>query len=698
LHRSPGLFLGTQYLRPPNPRPEDWDRDLGRIRETGLEMIRVWLFWASVNPRPGVWRWEEYDRLFDLAEKHSLTVLLQIVPESAPYWYEDHNPDTRYIDKDGRPIEFNREAVQFSGGPCLHNAAARSATEEYMRLVAERYRGRAGLYGYDAWNEVGLPECYCRATQSRYRHWLQQRYGTIEALNRKYRGDYESFSELRVPKGGAYSYALDHLEFRHAVVEEQLEWRAKTLRNADPDHPVVSHWHGDHPLVSYPDAWALSDPVDVWGTSSYIGYDGLTPAAVHALAMQFNSIRDSAQGKPWWLAEHPGGSVWGGYGEQLRTEMDSRLKTLLAFSFGARASLYWQWRPEIYGSESPHFGLTGFDGELTARTETLRLISQALLKHKDLLDRLHWPAPQIGMLWDTRSPLFEERSAVSDRERKQIGTRNFQGYYNALIDQGYSVRILNARLVARDGVPEDIRIVFAPFQIFDREGLSQKLNTWVRAGGTLFAGPLYGLFDSATYLNAVVPPQDLTGVFGVRHDQLYYPANPVIRTGEDGPLKLPPMTIEGKLLVETFHLAGAGVSGTWADKPVLTVNRYGRGHGVMCGLLAGAAYSSGQPAALRTLITAACRLAGAEPQAGITDGALVRVANSGKNPIVFLFNPFDQPRLPKLTLNGGSGVVFDLFAGRQTGRVASGQPIAIPLQPKESKVLQVKSGQYNKAE
>jgi hypothetical protein len=32
------MFIGTEYYRPPNPRPEDWDNDLKLIKDCGLEL------------------------------------------------------------------------------------------------------------------------------------------------------------------------------------------------------------------------------------------------------------------------------------------------------------------------------------------------------------------------------------------------------------------------------------------------------------------------------------------------------------------------------------------------------------------------------------------------------------------------------------------------------------------------------------
>ena len=179
------VFIGTQYYRPPNPHQQDWDRDLARIRQTGIPVIRTWVYWARVNPRPGQWDFSEYDRLFDLAEKHGLKVLVQLMADVAPYWFQERHYDTLHVGKDGRPIEFYSSGMVSIGGypgPCFHHEPARRAGEEFMRRTAEHFSGRRNLLGYDVWNEVEIQECFCPAIQNRYREYLKERYGSIEGL------------------------------------------------------------------------------------------------------------------------------------------------------------------------------------------------------------------------------------------------------------------------------------------------------------------------------------------------------------------------------------------------------------------------------------------------------------------------------------------------------------------------------------
>ncbi len=64
------MFIGTQYYRPPHPSQEEWERDIQNIVDTGLSMIRIWIYWSQVQKRPDRWAWDDVDAFFDAAEQH----------------------------------------------------------------------------------------------------------------------------------------------------------------------------------------------------------------------------------------------------------------------------------------------------------------------------------------------------------------------------------------------------------------------------------------------------------------------------------------------------------------------------------------------------------------------------------------------------------------------------------------------------
>ncbi len=688
-----GPFLGTHYYRPPSPRPEDFDRDLASIKAHGLKLIRVWILWTSVNPRPDVWRWDDFDRLFDLAEQHGLKILLQLKWDAAPTWYDEAHPEQRYVSATGAPTELHAAAGQATTGGypgfCQHHDGARAAVLDYVRRVVERYRARPALAAYDLWNEVQLPDCHCPATERHFQRWLATHYqGAIAALNRKYATDYVRFDEIRLPKRGVYSNLIDVTDFRQHVSTEHMEALAGAVRALDANHTVAAHWGSQVAVLSnlseHKDAWRLAAPLDLWGNSSHVNERELSEAVLVEDVLRGVSTRDSAQGRPWWLGELAGGSNYLGMGYRESTEAERRLRALLAFSYGAQAVIYWQWRPALFGQEASHWGLTGPAGEPTRRSEDVRQLAAMLERHREVLGQLRWRPPEVALLHDPRTVAFEKMAPGRDKFEESIGSRNFHGYFRALLDAGHDAEILHAGIVAQSGVPARTKLLIVPFYPIERAGLRERLTAWVTAGGTLLAGPAFGMLDEAAWLNPQQPSPAWQEVFGARQMDRFYAPTPVVSLRANA--SAPPKLLPGQLLHEVFQRQGAEPVGTLQDRPVITSHSHGKGRAVLMGSFFGAAYSP-RADVLRPFLDSLAAQAGATPPVK-SSGALVRVADSPRGPVVFLFNFTNKSVNAEITVPA-SGTGIDLWSDRAIGKIRAGQPWSIDLPEKGSRVILV---------
>ena len=679
------MFLGTQYHRPPNPRREDWERDLEVIKGNGLEIIRTWLYWGSVNPSENVWVWDEYDELMALAQKKELKVLIQLMCVTqrtlgVPIWFQKKHPEAMSGQRAGT-----------SGfGPCFHNPIACAYAQEYMNKVAQRYGNHPALYGYDLWNEIHVPQCFCTYTQEKFRSFVRKKYKKIGALNQSWQsGSYQDFSQVELPMNGYYTEMFDRYEFEQQSRMELMRWRYKAVRKADLKHPLVAHDGSNCSLMDpQKDSWLLAEQVDIWGTGSYdqtLLEAGLT---FHATACQ-------ARGKPWWLSEHTGGRTWGNVGDKLRTTEFLRSFLVMAMSFGAEAAIYWQWRPEIFGGESPHFGLTGLDGELTPRTEMVKEFADTLKRYPDLFNTMSFPKAQAGLLWEPKTIMYEKRSkgdieGPEGSERtpgKWLWWENFVGWHQALMESGHLFDILNAREIAENGVPVELKLLVAPMQIFDRSGLTEKIEAWVQAGGVLITGPWYGMYDEGTYANRKVPCAEW---FGVKQRELYYMEKPEVELVSEGLRQLG--SLSGTHFIETLEVVNAKVVGVIDDNVVMTMKDMGQGAVVYIGTFLGNRYdykTAPQLGGFIEWITTQLELT-VLVRAG--SGCFVRATRSSKGDIiVFLTNPSTETKTPWLKFNSDvQGDLLDLLFDKLIGKIDGETPIPVTLGPEDSKLLCVK--------
>ena len=76
-----GFNFCIQYYRQPTPTPAEWEDDLKHIKSLGFNAIQLRPQWAWHEPSEGKLRWDDTDRLFDLAEKTGLKVLFKFILE-----------------------------------------------------------------------------------------------------------------------------------------------------------------------------------------------------------------------------------------------------------------------------------------------------------------------------------------------------------------------------------------------------------------------------------------------------------------------------------------------------------------------------------------------------------------------------------------------------------------------------------------
>jgi len=253
------MNLGVQYYRPPFPEQKYWEDDFARIKDCGLNTVQLWVLWSWVEPKPGEFRFDDYDRLVELADKAGLGVILSTIAEIQPYWIHRQVPGSEMVDHMGHTvISSNRNECHFglTPGGCTDHPGVWAGMERFLRQAVTRYRTAPHLRGWDAWNELrwnvnadGLV-CFCEHTLAAFRTWLDERYGGLEGLNRAWKRRYGGWEEVWPGKLPGRPYT-EMMAFEHF-----LTWRAcqhakaryEVIKSLDPGHPVTVHGGAPSPL------------------------------------------------------------------------------------------------------------------------------------------------------------------------------------------------------------------------------------------------------------------------------------------------------------------------------------------------------------------------------------------------------------------------------------------------------------------
>ncbi|MGV9911321.1 beta-galactosidase [Streptomyces tendae] len=354
------ILYGGDYN--PEQWPEEtWPEDIRLMKAAGVNSVTLGVFsWSKLEPRPGVHDFGWLDRLMDLLHEAGIGVVLATPTASPPPWLGHLHPDTLPRDADGR-TEWWGGRQHFSHSSTVYRRHAAAITE----ALAARYASHPALTLWHINNE------YCTydhgdEAATRFRRWLQDRYGTLDALNTAWgtafwSQGYGDWAEVAPPRHAHYlrnpTQVLDFRRFTSDMLLECYTAERDIVRRHTPHIPVTTNFM---PLWSGQDAWRWAEEEDVVSVDLYP--DPRDPFGAQEGALVQDMTRSQARG-PWMLMEQAAGAVnWRGVNHPKPRGLN-RLWSLQAVARGADAVCYFQWRQSRQGAEKFHSGMVGHAGE-----------------------------------------------------------------------------------------------------------------------------------------------------------------------------------------------------------------------------------------------------------------------------------------------------------------------------------------------
>jgi beta-galactosidase len=503
------IYVGTQYYRPPFPESRYWEQDMKGMADAGLNAVQLWVVWAWVEAKEGEYRYDDYDRIVELAGKHGLSVVLSTIAAIHPYWIHRSEPGSEMVDNAGhRVVSSNRGECHYglTPGGCFDHQGVWRRMRDFIQATGRHYSGVEAVVAWDAWNELrwnvqadGLV-CYCANTLERYRRWLEERYGGLGGLNEAWKRRYPNWEDVLPGKRPDRPYT-DMMAFQRFTNWRSVEhaWkRYEALKEVAPDRDVTVH--GGQPTVlhgydSYPTAtclhrgndWDFAEKVDGVGCSSFPLWGGreMSPVDVHN---RFEYLRSAAGKKKIWLSELQGGRYNIGFhvGQSVDGVRQQRW-IWNGYAIGAEKVLFWCWRDEVFGRESNGFGFAGNDGLAAERIAAMRRTGALIREHAEILQGYRPDPAPVGLL-------FSPESCYLYWSQEETGARvidSLRGYANALTGSHIPFEVIEERHLDRLA---EVSILFAPRVGCMSHETSRALLDWVEKGGRLVLETETGAF------------------------------------------------------------------------------------------------------------------------------------------------------------------------------------------------------------
>ncbi len=699
---TPNHFIyGTQFYRPPSP-PREKRREMVKAlaEEHKFNLIRIWPNWDYVNPEPDKWIFDEVEEVMSYADEFGMQVLCGLVVELMPWWLEQKYPESRFVDARGRAMRLQGSSNNITGGwpgVCLDWDPVREAAGKYIKELIKVVGPHKSLFGYDCWNEPHIepawarniwadPEevlfCYCDKTIANFREWLNQKYGSLDGLNKAWTRRYPSWEAVDAPR--SMSTYADWVDWRRFIIERdtvEMKFRVETARSVDPVHVMESHGAVHPPVepcaVSATNAWRLAEQLDAWGMSLFPRWQHLD---IPICAAKFEITRSNAAGKPFFLTELQAGH--GNNGLIRSPEMrprDVHTNNWLAVAMGAKGVIYWNYAAEATGYESTGFGLVSRNGTPTDVLREASKMNQLIQAHWDIIQD-HLPKPEIALLTDQDNALLT--FAASGKE--DASTLSFRGYYNAVWNMDHYVEFVEPQGLGK----RDYKVIIAPWHLIGKKATLDYLRGFVEGGGTLITETGFGRYDERMYYNFVVPPFGLDQVFGYREDEALglntyprpkeVPESDLVYFDPEIVFTQPVAArVTGHTYLNPIEVTSAETIATHKGMKVAARKKVGKGWVYYFGTNLGASITAGSVGGIELLRA----IVGEKMKPVIAGGPVrPRLIEGKKQSLLAVFNDRTTDQTSTLKLPARYTKATDLFTGANRPVGAGGVKVTVPYE------------------
>lgn len=686
---DPVFPFGAVYFRKSNPPENDWERDHRTAAQLGVNIFRHWFMWASIENSPDHYDWRDYDRMVELEGQNHIKVVIAEIISGAPEWMWDKYPQARHVGRDGN-VSFPSVSGSSATGSaplCLDNDDVLERAGKFLTALVDRYRDKPALLGYDVWNEGSVQECYCPATQAKFRAWLKAKYGSIEALGRAWhRYSFADWDSVHPPHSSTgYPDSLDWLAFRRDDAMRLLHWRTDLIRRLDPKSKITAHGTGAFTEIE----WRTAADVDSYG------YTWVASRHTNEPWMQFHAVdlvRSASRGKPFWHAEATGGPLWmqpqvlnrpldDG---RVSDEKDVRVWSLIDMAGGATGILFTRWRPLLDGPLFGAFGPMGMDGSVTPRAEMASKLARWTNSHPEL-----WKSRpvkgDIGIVFLQEASDFnavQSSAAAGARNGNAAGAydESIEGAYQAFFDSN-----LQADFVSIDDIGQ-YPAIYVPFPEMLTQATADKLRDYVAKGGKLISEGFPGYFGDGGTVGTVQPNLGLDHLFGARQSYVQFTPDLLTKLSFTARGK----QIGGQYFLEEFELAGGREAGRYANGHIAAVeNTFGSGKTLLVGSFPGAAYARNHTESAREFFAGLLDWAGISPHVQSSDPAVkARLHQGSGGTYLWVINPTRAARTVTITLPTAFRGAVDLWQ-ESNHPVVSGKTLTTAVEDRNGAVIRL---------
>jgi beta-galactosidase len=645
---SPALPNRNHLLHGGDYNPDQWldrpdilTRDIELMKQAHINTVSVGIFaWAALEPEEGTFTFGWMDDLLDRLHKNQIAAILATPSGGKPHWMALKYPEIRRVDDKGI-----REPQQWRHNHCYTSPVYRDKVSIMNTKLAERYGKHPAVAMWHVSNEYG-GTCHCPLCKQAFRDWLLGRYKSIDAVNaawwsRFWSHQYASFDQIDTLDTSVNGLMLDWKRFVSHQTVDFMRHELKPLRRISPHLPATINMMGFYDPLDY---WKFAPDIDVVSWDAYPGWHNESVELTAAwTAYTCDLYRAMKQGKPWLLMESTPSNVNWQAVSPLKRPGVHRLSSLLTVAHGSDSVLYFQFRKGRGSHEKFHGAVVDHEGSSATRVFKEVASLGAELKQLDAVVGTTTPAG-VAVVYDWENNWAVNLCNGPRNTGKDYGWQCFS-FHTAFWKLGVPVDVIDSEQ------PLDrYRVVVAPMLYLIKPGVAERLDAFVRAGGTLITTYMTGYVDQADLCfeggfpgGADSVLRKLVGVWAEELDVLKDDQTQTVVMKAGNPTGVTG-TFKARQYFEVVHAESAKVAGTYKTDfykgvPAVTVNPAGKGRVIHLAARFDQAFHDKLGTSIVKKLALPTALPGKLP-AGVT----ATWRTDGTNRLTFVTNLTDKPK------------------------------------------------------
>lgn len=355
--------------------PEQWSEkvrqeDMYYLPRAGVDMVTLNVFnWSLIQKDENSYDFSELDKIVAMVKKEKIKICMATATAAHPPWMAKKYPDILRTNFDGMKRKFGGRHNSCPNSPSFQRFSTALAEK-----LAEHYKNEEDIVVWHVSNEYE-GACYCEKCEKAFRTWLQEKYRTLEALNREWNTHfwghiYYDWDEIVAPnmlsehfeeaRSMYPSITLDYMRFNSDSMLKNYIAERNAIQKHIPDAIVTTNFMGAYKPLDYR-KWAPY--LDIVSWDNYPPYDA-EPAYI---AMNHDLMRGLKNGQPFMLMEQtPSVCNWLTVNSLKRPGV-MRLLSFQAVAHGADTICFFQMRRSAAGCEKFHGAVIDHAGRTDTR-------------------------------------------------------------------------------------------------------------------------------------------------------------------------------------------------------------------------------------------------------------------------------------------------------------------------------------------